>query len=361
MLFNEFNEFKEYIEDIADIDFDFSKITSGEKSFISVNRKIAIEITHFSSCYNTSEAIEVLDEDYQILGMICFPSINHSNFNSISEWDFSAKIIGCYKKENLESNQKLPEAYFVIEEEKIDKYIDSYFDTAPLWGYFSHKDTSAPLLINREKIFAFSNINFPTTYHEEKACLALQEKYSHGRYLKLYHLLELLFDFDFVNDVKEIDGDLQQFGKLMKEYGRDDINRLTYVLKKRIFDKLTSSNILEKMEKIKDHEGIATIIFQEYSKDSNPIKENGKFEELLKLANFSQTELKTVFKNQCRNIESYQLFLIKLIVYWLYRIRCCIAHNKIGEYIITIAEEKFVLDFGENLLREVIKTSFESE
>jgi hypothetical protein len=54
--------------------------------------------------------------------------------------------------------------------------------------------------------------------------------------LKKYHLLELLFDYDFVENIKSLGTDLRGIGQLLSEYSSKEINRLNNVVTNRVND-----------------------------------------------------------------------------------------------------------------------------
>ncbi|NES18002.1 MAG: hypothetical protein F6K41_03525 [Symploca sp. SIO3E6] len=57
-------------------------------------------------------------------------------------------------------------------------------------------------------------------------------------------------------------------------------------------------------------------------------------------------------------LNKYETIIIKIAAYWIYRVRSCIAHNRIGEYIMLPEDEEFIVEFAEPLLREVLYQVF---
>ena len=62
-----------------------------------------------------------------------------------------------------------------------------------------------------------------------------------------------------------------------------------------------------------------------------------------------------------RSNEEYSKLIIDIAVYWIYRIRCSIAHNRIGEYVMSIDDEEFVVNVVEPLLKEVLIQLFKKK
>ncbi|WP_217361105.1 hypothetical protein [Dolichospermum sp. UHCC 0406] len=65
-------------------------------------------------------------------------------------------------------------------------------------------------------------------------------------------------------------------------------------------------------------------------------------------ANKSNTRIKGISEN------NYDDLVINFSAYCIYRVRCCTAHNRIGEYVMSNDDEGFVVEFAEPLLREVL-------
>ncbi|MBK7129689.1 MAG: hypothetical protein IPH66_10055 [Crocinitomicaceae bacterium] len=76
-----------------------------------------------------------------------------------------------------------------------------------------------------------------------------------------------------------------------------------------------------------------------------------KFQSVVSSGSFSQANLQAI---KVPATSDYNKFIINVTAYWIYRIRCSIAHNKIGEYHLSWNDENFIVDFGEPLLKEVL-------
>jgi hypothetical protein len=105
---------------------------------------------------------------------------------------------------------------------------------------------------------------------------------------------------------------------------------------------------------ITNHQNIALEIFYKFGKTSNPLKSEIDFSKVVPFG-FEENILKSKSISFHAN---HPKFIKHLASYWIYRIRCCIAHNKIGEYILSHSEEEFIAEFAEPLIKEVIIQSF---
>lgn len=336
---------------------DFSYISEGRIQTIEdingvcfINEKIAIPITEISPYYKDEEDIPINDEDGNNLGMLCFcKKINPIYINELTDWQFVAFLIDSNYDELIYPTFKFD--YLVLEKSKYQEYIDNYYKSAPLWGKFCHTvNIPQPHRLKQNEIIAIKNILLPTNYHEENSIRAIKEPYSFERYLKQYHLLELVFDLELVNKIKALNDDLMGIGKVLNDYKRDDIERLKSIVSLKCTDHNAIARLLNKVE---PHINKAQLVFFDFGKDNNPLKSFIDLNNILSETDgFEKPE--NVKKHASIKETDYPAFILKLATYWVYRIRCCIAHNKIGEYVMKYDDEPFVAEFGEMLLNEIL-------
>lgn len=177
--------------------------------------------------------------------------------------------------------------------------------------------------------------------------------------MHLYHYLELDYDYEIVKKIKLIDeNNPKELWSILK-MSKDDIGRITHILSE--YDNIQG---IERIFSIlKKHEITASRIFYEYGKESNPLTDIEAFKQyFIQSPSISQTEFKRIKEankfqdNFPGNPESYREKLVKLACYWIYRARCCVAHNKLGEYHLEKDDDiKFLIQFAEPLLVEMIK------
>lgn len=251
----------------------------------------------------------------------------------------------------------------VIEEQHFEKYQQN-ITSSPLWGGFTHVGESQEIANQKissksSEIEIHENCAARTRRHQD--CLELAARAAHAteRFLHFYHYLELDYDYEVVKEIKSIDeNDPQKLWDILK-LSRDDIDRIQHILRE--YDNFTTVENL--LTTLRDHESAAIRIFYDYGKDSNPLKDVTAFrEQFILSACINRTELDRIKKakllkdNFCEKEETYQAKLIKLVCYWIYRIRCSIAHNKLGEYYLNQSDDMhFLVTFAEPLLVEMVR------
>jgi len=325
-------------------------VTHNGTDFISINDIVPIKITNISPVLVGNEAIEIYDSNQSFIGVIVLPDSN-KNIEEMTEYEIAAMLV-----DSVDQNEYLAgflkSTYAVIAKQNLSNYIDKYYDSTPVWGKFSHKEYALNCIDTISRLTAIESINIPTDYHMENAHRLIRYDCALDRYLKKYHQFELLFDYDFVNKIKQMGDDIKDFGKIIMKYSNKDIDRLKDVVVSRTESSLNLQRLKEKMIKVANYEDISREIFQNYSKESNPIKKDDVFDYIIRENTLEYSDIRTVYNSL--NQTMYDNFILKLALYWIYRVRCCIAHNRIGEYIITLDDENFVHDFAEPLIDELL-------
>ncbi|NLR57641.1 hypothetical protein HGH93_06000 [Chitinophaga polysaccharea] len=323
-----------------------------------INDFFAIRIAGLNSKFRPDTENDISLEDGTIIGTLCIKPLN-----SILEYSFitEAKYISYLNDVSVSQFHSndflLQNSYALIKHSYIQLYYENFYDTAPLWGGFFHNRRSVPILGKENhptQIIAVKEISYPSDIHRITAIRAILEPFTFERFLKKYHQIELLSDLDVVNRIRRLKKDLYGIGNLLSEVSSNELNRLKLILKNRIQDYDTLSKDLHKVVVYKD---IAEDIFQNFAKSGNPITDNVEFLAIMALSSFDETSIKTIRKKITK--EKYEDFICDLAAYWIYRIRCSIAHQKIGEYIISPGQEDFLLFFAEpmidNLLLQIFK------
>lgn len=325
----------------------------------SVNGKIAIEIKSISTKYNKEDDIEIKNQEDVFMGLLCFKeNINYKPINQLTEWQLTAFYKGI-------NNQNLSEPisydYLIIDENLYSDYINEYKESAPIWGGFSHEDiVEKPYNKVIDNIVAVKGIKYPTITHKNNAIWAINQIYVFERFLKLYHMLELVFYYDWVQGIKNLnDNTLFEVEKFVM-FNKEEISQLNSIITKRCRNIET---VVNHMNKYSDFKETCNKIFFEYGKTSNPIKEKqiDKFNTLIESKDFGFDNYKDKMGNVNYNQDNYKNDIVKLVSYWIYRVRCSIAHNKIGEYILTHRDEQFMVEFIEPLIVSLVSECFREE
>ena len=250
--------------------------------------------------------------------------------------------------------------YTIIKESYFNTYESDYKKTSALWGGFSHdinfSEPATKFIDNILEIEAGEELNEFDTYSYESTIRAIEQPYAFERFLKLYHLLELQFDYYIIDKIKNLSlpNDANDIGKLLKNYSKNgnELDKLTEIIK----NYCTDIPALEtKLNLVLTFEPLAKEIFVNFGNENKPLGKEDKFNTVFSSTSFSQVNLTSL---KITKTETHNEFIIKLVSYWIYRIRCSVAHNKIGEYLLSWTDERFIIDFAEPLIKEVLRPVF---
>lgn len=344
--------------DLEDLPVGISSIGQTiDKNHFVINNKVPIPIIDMSPKFTQNPYIDVLNEDDENIGTIYPLKTNKEAIMSLNEGKFIAYLdeVDTDTHEFLSDEYEFRNNYLLLDIEYYAEYKEKYYDYSAIWGEFSHdKEFPAPYLKSVETIRVVKNLKFPTDLHADNSLRAIKQTYGFERYLKLYHHLELLYDKELLDRIIALKDNYSELGVLIKQFERKEIQRLDNVIFNHCND---IDRIAHRMNKIEDYKDIAKKIFFDFGKDSNPLNNDFSLLEniLMEQEGFTEENCKAILsKNKADTTEKYQKFILQLSAYWIYRVRCSIAHNKIGEYIFSHDEEEFIVEFAEPLLNEII-------
>ncbi len=297
--------------------------------------------------------ITIVNEQSDEFGKIYFSERTQSvEINSLSEIAYSVFLIE-YPTEVIQENQyKFLHDYVILKKEKLKVYLDDYKKKSSIWGGYFHIEDLPNNSFNLKRavsqLTAIKDIEINKPYYLELLEQIILETNPFNRFLKLYHLLEMQFDMHTAYQIEKLikqGGKEKEISETLRDYVRDDIERLKSLFKSKI-DKLKLEPFLSN---ILNHGITAKQIFYYKEKDSNPLRSEAKFDTLMAKVKIDQATFDQVFGNGW-----YSNKIHSVIAYWIYRVRSSIAHNKLGEYVMTKNDEDFIIDFAEPLIREVI-------
>ena len=129
----------------------------------------------------------------------------------------------------------------------------------------------------------------------------------------------------------------------------------------RLFDLISSkcfnvNNLALKLNGVKPYQALGEEIFIKFGKKKEGIfflNDLVKYNDLLTDVDSFVNPVSIDTYAKIRSVD-YNKFIYTITAYWIYRIRCSIAHSKIGEYILTRDNEEFIVEFAEPLLKEVL-------
>lgn len=248
--------------------------------------------------------------------------------------------------------------YLLVHKDFIDEFHLKFSDSAVVWGGFKISEDVNVINYYKKQI-PFIEIGEELKeldlYAKDSIYRALEQKSAFERFLKLYHLLELEFDYSLIKKIKDLDVSTEsnRIGTLLNDYSRTELDRL--------FELITTSCVdvnalAQKLNLIKPFQSLGEEMFINFGKGGKAnysLADVNKYNSLL--ADTDSFISSTSVKNFAKvNEVEYDKFIHYITAYWIYRIRCSIAHFKIGEYILTRDKEDFIVEFAEPLIKEVL-------
>ena len=353
-----FIEYQKLLADGLAIGIDPSLQVSNFNGACAVNGFVALRLTSVSPQYERATEIEIL------LGVDPGSAYLITTKNSPFLYSQASHLwTAAYLAEQLvagviaEVNQgsqvsfQFENDYVAIKSLTFDLYVERYRQSSVVWGSFTHPAEQNSALINFQRntpISAKDDLKLPTPEHWEIALRSASQSSALDRYLNLYHLLELSFDYDLVEQIKRLDKDLKGVGKLLSSHNNSEFEKLKKLLLRYCVDISFLAASLNAVFSKDEHRPVLWEMLFDYSKDSNPYKD--KRAEFITLATTGFTQ--SIF---IANKFEWKLDrLVHLAGYIIYRFRCSIAHASIGEFIIGNSEEKFVAEVAEPLIKSIL-------
>lgn len=329
------------------------------QDLIAVNDHVPMKVFGIISGTCRNEDIELIYQG-SVIGVLCFTKgVQYSDEESFTDLRKSCFIIETNGKGRAAGLSEFQHDYVVVNKDFIADYNHKFKYTSEIWGGFSHQELAFSMRPTLTQITLLDNLKIPSDSHKKSLTSAIHSHSSISRFLKLYHQIELSFDWIFVQNIKKLNDDIVGFGKLVKNYSNKEIDSLKEIIYCHAYD---FTKICALMVIPAQHKDVARCIFQDYSKDSNPIKD--KWDEAIDFfenTDHTSQQLKDKKLISKNDIELYEKWISNLSAYWIYRTRCSIAHNKIGEYIITESHDLFIIDFVEPLIMEILRQIYNTE
>lgn len=321
-------------------------------------------VTGYNSGINTKDDIEVLDNEGSLLGILCL-SCNDKTMpiDNMTQYRYASYVLDCESANSvgMDKSHTFKNSYLFVKKEHSNLYKERFMDSAPLWGGFTHVEKCKFYEGEPTHLYACDGLLFPTEEHKLKLNYAVLSLDGFDRYLKKYHLLELIYDYICVLKLRTMDSSIKDFRSVMMSYSREELPSLKSLLKNYIED---VDSIIDVIYMVRDHKDISYKIFQEYSRESNPLKDSSNwnsFWECLESEKLSFENSRNNKFGKYNNKQEHTILVLNIVSYWIYRIRCSIAHNKIGEFIFNSEDEKFVVEVGEKIIDRVIKKVYSNE
>lgn len=327
-----------------------------------INNYVAFKVDNLSSQYKRTSPVSItLGND--IYGDLIFTKNKGDvNIYEMTEYEFISFLTYAKEENYYYSTYKFDCDFLLIKEDFFISYISDYEKTSMLWGGFSHPPQAGAPNVKYQKEYISIDLGNPLkdfdNYSYESCIRAIEQPYAFERFLKLYHLLELQFDYFIIEKIKNltVPADSNKIGKVLNEYSHREIDRLTEIIAHHCTD---VSKLEVVLANVSSFPQIAEDMFFNFSKSTGKyhLSDLPKFQIAVTSNDFT---LPFLFSHRihANDIVEHQKFIVGIASYWIYRIRCSIAHNRIGEYLLSWDDENFIVEFGEPLLKEVLMQCF---
>ncbi|MFM1686848.1 hypothetical protein [Aeromonas salmonicida] len=347
-------------------------ISNHEDDTLEEEQFFIFEIESISSSFE-GDVTEVTDTSNTSIGFIIN---NLPQGQCFTEAPSIVTVASTYSflKDNFGYTQELPDNFsdtgyiinvplLLINSENIDVYINNYMEGCEVWGSFSHTKTTRAKASKIDKIIAYKDISFPTLEQKSKISSSISSDDAFDRFLKKYQLIELLYDYIIIAKLRTIDSSLSKFRHTMSSYSKEEYEALKEIMGEYVLDVTKCLDII--YESVQ-YESIILDIFKKHGKESNPLKEENNWQRFWdgaknkKLAHVHMDDAANRFGKDCHKQAGHRRLINNIIAYWIYRVRCSIAHYKIGEFIFDRSHEIFIIEVAEKLLDEVLYQVFSS-
>ena len=324
-----------------------------------VGGRAPLSLNGVSWSWNRSNDWPIADELGANLGTLCLLKLRKPLLIlEMTSWQYTAYLADCEFSAVGNAAHQFTRDYAVIDEAELARYKSRYIVGAPLWGGISHGTDQPVYQVWRSSAQARPNLLTPTPFHASSFTLSVQALGPKEQYLKLYHSIELLFDYIIFRKISNVGNDLVGFGKVMSAYQKSELDKLRAIIREFCPDLTALSS---KFAALRPYLDTAEAIFQEHSKDGNPLVSDErwvKFRSLIESDEFNIDGLKR--EKLAPSEKAREDLIVGLVSYFVYRVRSSIAHNRIGEYVMTEADDDFVASFGVCLIEEVAMQIFGS-
>lgn len=317
---------------------------AADDGYLSIDNKIALPVYRVPPSITGGPDIPIVKENGTHLGTLCLCTRIPDTDPALLTDDQYVSYLTELDIDEIGARHTFRHDYVVLDAGTRAHYAAEYELTSGLWGGYVHCSDAFPIPRGTGtptvQISARKNLAFPTTHHHEGLYRSIQEQYAFERYLKLYHLMELIVDWRFVEKIKGLGADLAGISSIMSQYSTEDLQKLKTLLSETITNAAPIATVLDKVAL---HLSVATKVFFDFGKKGNPIGDLSTLTTILENGGFGAKPLR---------------FVVEVAAYWVFRIRCSVAHSRIGEYVMTLNDEEFVVDFGEPLLRALLLQVF---
>lgn len=341
-------------------------------SSLLYDNKIVIDVYDMECHLSTSESILLSFNDQDIGYIVSSNKEDTINDNlSLFTADEILFIWNFYRKNNILLN-KLENNFLIVNYDYANTYFEKFYGKETLWGGFNHKKYIEMPSKKIEKIYLPDlEIKFPTELNLTNSVNSIKSNNIFDLFLKNYHNIELLFNLIFLRELRRIDiNNISEANSIYKKLNKDEIESLRYLISEFTNNKVTQIKLIIKA--FNEYSIITQEILYEYGKESSPVKDpvvRDKFNQFLEKCNLDTPQTISQFleiskaKKLKNDEKSFKDFINNFIAYFIYRIRCSIAHKKFGEFIFSENEEhkNFMIDISIPLIKSTTIEIFSNQ
>ncbi|MGE8132826.1 hypothetical protein ACQKO5_04380 [Novosphingobium subterraneum] len=332
-----------------------------QDDILFVDGYAALPVATISSGVCRDTDVEIVDPNRNPLGTLCFTkNLGNVARADLTLWQFIAFLADAEDSEIDEPHYSFKSDYVIIEPGRYDDYLKDYYHSAPIWGRFSHeliKGLEHPT--GTSMLTAIPGIGIASQHHREVFNRYLYANNPMERFLRIYHSLELLFDYTLVRKIKKINDDLIGFSQIYNNFGRTELDRLRAIIREFCANPAAVATALQASSRFQQDR---QDIFHIHTKQGDPAADAEKWEKLTECVDSGTLNaIDLASKGLVNRNVDFQTFIANVSSYWIYRIRCSIAHNRVGEFLLQDRHNAFVAEFAEPLILEVAKQIFANE
>jgi hypothetical protein len=222
--------------DLGNLPISIENFNQIDDDNICINNLVPLKVLKINKSYNTSNVISLKFNTLTEGHLIFTIHKGKIDISSMTQFEFLAFLIEADFDDYSLDYYEFKYDYILIKETFWNTYTADYEKTSPLWGGFSHKlnfaEPSSKGINNILEIEAGHKLKDLDNYSYESTIRAIEQPYAFERFLKLYHLLELQFDYYLIDKIKslQVPNDSNEIGKLLNGYSRVELDRLTEII-----------------------------------------------------------------------------------------------------------------------------------
>lgn len=357
-----FAEFSQLAGDNFDLGIDQSLTIQDFQSKCAVDNLVALKLTSVSPKYTPGEIIPVRNAAGQPLADLFIGEGQPFGYGQASAHQVAAYLEELNYGVALARGQErrdyvFTHSYVLVDVANYGDYIQNYREGSGIWGHFVHVEQQTsktlpyrPLI---QQITARPNLDLSRAIVKDATFRAVAHASPLERFLKLYHLLEIDFDVQIVEQINALGADLKGIGKILKSFSGDkEFDRLLKLVRQASStDAFFVGVLTDVLAAPTHHAQLAEMLF-EYSKEWNPYKLDAPTFLTLIAGGFDVQSFRGAGLNA-----NYD-HLTKFTAYIIYRFRCSIAHVKIGEYMLTTDDEPLICAVAEPLVVAILSALY---